>query len=115
VHPDYADGWAWRGLAWQRVGDETRSAAAFAMAETTMVATAPASRDWREITEVQQAYVLAGRWFEAFRSVDVVGIEQIQIEQRAELIDLWAKRDGHVPWPWRVESALRSLLPAARS
>lgn len=101
-HPDYAPGWAWRGLALLRLGDAERGQEAFAESTRCSLAVVPSGRDWRELVEVELAYVLADRWVDAFATVGLVGNEVTMVRHYAVLVDLWAARVGRLPWPWRL-------------
>lgn len=101
LDPAWAPGWAWRGLAFQRMGRFADALESFAAAERSLRVAAPASRDWRELAKVANIYVLANNWPAAFAVLALSGNEEIQIIQRCDLMATWVTRGGTLPWPWR--------------
>ena len=101
-NPGWAPGWAWRGLAYHRLGREQEAGESFERVQRCLRTVVPASRSYDENSECAAACVLADRWTDAFRTTGLVGNDQMQILQRCQLIALWVDRGGQVPWPWKV-------------
>jgi tetratricopeptide (TPR) repeat protein len=89
--PEWATGWAWRGLAYGRLGQSQDSLASFAEAERSGSTDIPASRTWSEWKDIALAYVLAGDWKGAFRAAEGPKDERVRILHRCRLIELWSE------------------------
>lgn len=97
--PDFAIGWASRGLALARLGDLPGADESFRTATAEVFAPIEASRTWGEVSGVAAVFSIAGRWRDAFilveRTPDVYG----RSLARMRLLAQWlrARRD-HEQW-----------------
>lgn len=108
--PDWADAWAWRALAWQRVGegDMAREARkqAFQLLSSTL---APSTRTWSEVPGIVESLALGGDWYLAFDVIAQVPDARARLLARVRLIDMWSLRSPPSPSP-RTARLLTTFL-----
>jgi hypothetical protein len=113
---DWTTAWAWRGLAWSRLGNPEEARRAFETANRASQLgrrTASLPRTSREWKAGEMAYALADRWPEAFRAAESYGDESTRVLQRCKLIDLWVARGGGRVSLWDAWRPWRGARPPA--
>jgi len=88
--PGQAAGWAWRGLAYQRLGLPDEALEAFRKAEWHGLAQIPATRTWFEWEDVIQAYAAAGLWELGLEAAQKPGGVGLRFSLVCELLAHWA-------------------------
>lgn len=96
VYEDADLGWAWRGLALERLGDLPSAEAAFDKAAA--IATRPALRsrtyeDWEDLAAV---FALADDWRRAFHTFYELPDGRSRVRQGLKLIELWEAKNVRI-------------------
>ncbi len=88
--PYFAPGWAWRSLAYHRLGEKSQALESFRLAESSGLAQPLMSRTWSEWDDIVLAYVMANDWKSAFKAAENPRDERVRFFLRAKLIELWS-------------------------
>jgi len=92
VYEDAPVGWAWRGLAFSRIGDRAAAEAAFDKAVEIASRPIPQSRSYEEWQDLALVFALAADWRRAFETFHAPADGRARAQQGLVLIELWAER-----------------------